>query len=263
MSTHVVIPTMHRHENLKVAIPKWLNHFDGEDTIDLYVAASEWSATDSLAAREGWPENVQVRSIHPSVQGIGAIRNYIVDEQAYYGRDVIIMSDDDIFPSPKAEFHDPFIDSEYAMLGVGCVTSYHSLLLGDRKDMMKGTDLIFARSGYGFRMFWLNVPLVMGVGNFDKNLDVCFEDAELMRQGVSNGLTWWLDPYLKASPLGKRFAEGGLAAYTGDPETREERTQANYDHLYELWPQYIKEPPSRRMAWQRMLNDYIAYWQEL
>jgi hypothetical protein len=263
--TAVYIPTMQRMHFLKKSMPKWLHSVPQKDReINLVVAESEATVTRAFLKQEGWTSDVRVIALPLDIQGIGAIREYIVEDAWDSGHATIIMSDDDVFPQKSAELsHMEAIAKDSQVLGVGCVTSYHSLLLGDRADMMKHDAPIFARAGYGFRMFALNLANVISVGNFNPELDVAFEDAELMRQGVAVGLHWYLDPLVPAGSLGKRFEPGGLAAYTSSQEDREVRTNKCYTYCHRLWPKYLAEPPKKRMSWQKMLNDFIPNWREL
>lgn len=254
---------MQRPENLRQIIPRWREHIRSIGCLNLVVARDEYPSTLAIAKASGWG-GVQVLRLPKDVQGIGAIRGWCV-EIAHHNKDAaMIMSDDDIYPHHSANLNSMHAYAKRPnILGVGCVTSYHSLLLGHRKDMVYGEDAILATAGYGFRLFALNVKNAMKVGNFDPELDVCFEDAELMRCGVRAGMRWYLDPLVKANPLGKRFEAGGIAALTGTPEERAHRTNLNYEYCYSQWPKYMAEPPRKRMGWKKMLDDYWPGWREV
>lgn len=260
----VYIPTMKRLANLFDIIPRWRVHKEFVSQINLVVSHQEYRETDTFVKKHRWTDSVSVLPLPHHVFGIGAIRNWIVTQAMHNGEHHILMADDDIYPHHSANFN--YLDEYIGLsniLGIGCITSYHSLLLGSRKDMMAGDDLILAYSGYGFRLFALNVDTAVGIGNFDTHLDVSFEDAELMRNGLWNGLRWYLDPGLKANSLGKRFEAGGIEALTGSKQERDLRTQACYAYCYNKWPQYMAEPPRKRMSWKKMLNDCLPGWESL
>lgn len=259
----VWIPTLGRPDNIRAIIPRWLQVIKDEQTIRLVVARDEASATMAIVRDGGWRDRVSVSILPRSVQGIGAIRGWIVKAAFSWGHKTLIMSDDDIYPHHSAEIaHMMWLTRQPRILGVGCVTSYHSLLLGHRKEMLNESVPILATSGYGFRLFCLNIERAIEVGNFNPFLDVSYEDAELMRQGVLRGMRWYLDPLVKAIPLGKRFEAGGIAAYTGDPEERARRTALNYELCYIMHSKYMAKPPKVRMGWKKMLDDYWPGWRE-
>lgn len=259
----VWVPTMRRPDNIREIIPRWLAVMEPKTHLWLVVAKNEAAVTAAIVAEGGWRDHVSVVRLPREVQGIGAIRGHIVKLAFQNGDRAMIMSDDDIYPHHSANLGNMRrIVRSTNILGVGCVTSYHSLLLGHRKDMLYGEEPILATSGYGFRLFAINVDRAIEVGNFNPALDVSFEDAELMRQGVRRGMRWYLDPLVKAIPLGKRFEAGGIAALTGDPEERARRTDLNYRLCYTMWSKYMAEPPKQRMSWKKMLDDYWPGWRE-
>lgn len=257
----VFIPSMGRVENLNVALPAWKKHFD---VVNYVVAADEVSQYNDRIFQLGYRGAINVIGLPERVHGIGHIRRHIVNISSTMGLETIVMSDDDIIPHKTSDFDlsDWALRDGESILGVGCTTSYHSLLLGDRKQLLAKPDLIYCASGYGFRMFGLNIPRARAIGNFDANLHTAFEDAELMRCGIAEELSWYLDPNVKGMSLGKRYSAGGLDMMAG--ELRSDMEDECFEHCKLKWPAYLSVGPSgrKRMAWQKMLTDYIPRWRE-
>lgn len=112
-------------------------------------------------------------------------------------------------------------------------------------------------------MFALNVATALEVGNFDSRLDCYGEDAELARAGISNGYPWLVHCGARAEAIGKRYDPGGMNSYISDG-TRLDRETACRKIIHDRWPSYTSGPEARpRMAWKKMLDDYIPHWRTL
>jgi hypothetical protein len=211
------------------------------------------------------PCKIELIELKLSISGMGAIRQFCIAQAEKRGYEWIIMADDDIYPhwTSNLDLIETHVLEEF-VLGMGCVVSQHDLLLGDDAWRIKEGQPIFCASGFGFRMFAVNMMNAQHIGGFDKKLDVCFEDAEFMRQGVARGFTWWLDPSLRGAPLGKRFQAGGIADMTGSSEARATRTEACHRRICELWPGYMSDPSRQpRFAWKRFIDTHLPGWRSV
>jgi hypothetical protein len=263
----VYIPTRGRWNLLCKTAPAWwevgasINYVVRRDEVKKYEAAMA-EVLPKLSTKWEKPCKIAFKVLPARVKGMGAIRDWCCQEAVRDGHDVIIMSDDDIYPHHSADLRAvEYHATNDFVIGMGCVVSQHDLLLGADAWRVKEDSPIFCASGYGFRMFALNLGSVEACGGFDPALDVCFEDAELMRQGVAGGSTWWLHPAMRAVPLGKRYASGGIADLTGSSLGREAAEVRCQSLVAERWPGFMTTPPRKPMfQWKRFMDQKLPGW---
>ena len=251
----VYIPTMGRYDNLKRIVPAWLAQ---GIQVRLVVDRSEFPQHRDLREEMGWRDRVQVLAARGS--GIGAARRFCVSHASQSQLPSIIMSDDDMRPTTEAW---PLLTeaARPGVLGIGAVRPIHDFFTGGAVSRNHG--VILCPGGWGFQLFGLNVRAAIEVGNFDSKLHTAGEDAELARNGIARGYPWLVHCDVECATIGARYAPGGINTRFREPE---DRTQAEWECLeliHKRWPIYTNPPDKRlRMAWQKMLDDYIPDWRE-
>jgi hypothetical protein len=256
----VYIPTLNRLEVLEKTVPAWLVH---DVPVVLVVDPSELKAHMRLRDRMGWGNFVEITAVKRNGMGIGYKRRHCVTHAYEMGWDSIIMSDDDHKPRESCDAQ-LLIDEalEPGVLGIGAVVQIYSRFTGGAINELSGP--ILWPGGAGFTIYGLNVETALECGNFDPRLHSFGEDAELRRQGIARGLPWRVHADVWCDALNQRNSPGGfMAKYDGDMAARHAAEIACRKLIYERWPQYVS-PPSKppRMAWQRMLTDYVPDWRK-
>jgi len=252
----VYIPTMSRYDNLMKIVPRWL---DQGIPVRLMVTQGEFQEHVIFGREAGWPLR-DVKVIMQKGIGIGAARRSCVIHARRYGLESIIMTDDDMKPVSDAR---PLLTeaARPGVLGVGAVRPIHDHFTHGAISRNKG--VILCPGGWGFQLFGLNVRTASQIGNFDALLHSYGEDAELCRLGISKGIPWRAHCDVRCDSIGARYAPGGINARFRTPELRTEAEYACLFRIHQRWPRYTN-PPNRplRVAWQRMLNDFIPDWRE-
>jgi hypothetical protein len=253
----VYIPTMSRYDNLRKIVPAWLKQ---NIPVRLVVEAAEFSAHSSFRDEQGWKGLVRVIPAPRDHLGIGYARGFCVTHARHSGLESIIMSDDDMRPVSDAW---PLLDyaENNGVLGIGAVRGIHDRFTGGAVSANRGP--ILCPGGWGFQLFALNVRTAIDVGNFDKRLHSYGEDGELCRQGIARGIPWLVHCDVKCAAIGKRYAPGGISARFARPEYRTDAERQCLAIIHDRWPAYTNRPDQPlRVAWQKMLNDYIPDWRE-
>jgi hypothetical protein len=255
----VYIPTMNRIDNLRKIIPTWL---DQEFQVRLVMERSEWKAHVTMKKQEGWDGNVYLLPLPLAGRGIGYSRNYCVQHAKNTALKAIIMSDDDLHVHSDSDAFE-LIEAAYepGVLGVGATRSLHDRFTGGAISANSG--VILCPGGWGFQLFGLNVQTALDVGNFNRKLHTIGEDAELARQGIKRGIPWLVHCDVKAVSIGKRLAPGGFSTKYRTIEERQAAERECMSIIHGIWPDYTNAPDKRlRVAWQRLLDDYIPNWRE-
>ncbi len=257
----VYIPTIGRTGNLKAIMPRWLEQ---DLQIRLIVRAGQFLEHRQLRDEMGWGKAVLVTSLPLDFAGgYGATRNYIVRHAAARGYPAAIISDDDM--RPKAGTDMSLLLDEAArngVLGVGAVRSLHDRFTGGAISRQSG--VILCPGGWGFQTFAVNVKNAITIGNFDPLLHAHGDDGEFARQGIAYGIPWRVHTDVWVEPIGVRYAAGGISSLYASREDRAAAERECMAIIYERWPKYANHPDKRfRMAWQKMLDDYIPEWREM
>jgi hypothetical protein len=253
------IVTRNRINNLKKVVPTWLER---DIPVVLVTEFSETRMHTDLIREMGWRGKVIQDGPPQPDRGIGWARNWVVRNAARQGLESFIMSDDDMKPAAGADMNLLLAEAaKPGVLGVGAVRPLHDWFSGGAITANSG--LILCPSGWGMQLFALNTRLALTVGNFDRKLDCLGEDHELMRQGIVRGFPWAVHCDIYCDAIGARYAPGGLNAYAGSTMARKAGELRCHTLLHERWPLYVSDPARpMRVAWQKMLNDYIPGWKD-
>ena len=258
MRGYVYVPTLSRLEMLQKSVPRWMEQ---GLTVRLVVPPGQWADHMALRDRMEWTD-VYVLSLPERLSyGLGAARHYIVEHAYSRGLQSIIISDDDHRPKRDTNMWDLLaaaMDPE--ALGVGASRSLTDRFNGGA--LTRNSGVILCPGGWGFTVFGLNVPNALKCGNFDPELHTFADDAELARNGIVNGLPWRMHCDVWIEQLNNRYDPGGMNSLFGeDVDKRRESERENLALLYSRWPKYVAPPDKKyRMAWSRMLTDYIPDW---
>lgn len=254
----VYIMTRSRLGNLPRIIPAWREQ---GIPVNLVVERSEYIDHLSLVNRNNW-SGVEVLPLRLENRGFGYACRSAVEHASKHRHESIIMSDDDLLPKTGSDFH-PLLEeaAKDGVLGVGATRPIHDHFTKGATARLHG--VILCPGGWGQQLYALNVPMAMELGNFDPRLTCFGEGHEMIRQGISHGIPWLVHCDVKAKPIGARYAPGGLSSlYPGNERAEEEIKCRRIIH--DRWPQYTSEPEARpRVAWAKMLNDYIPGWKHL
>ncbi len=254
----VYICTRGRINNLKKVVPRWL---DQNFRVVLVVEKREYQEHLMVT---GDYNNVYVTGLPSKDRGIGYARSRAVDHASNSRLRSIIMADDDIRPAVDSSMSLLLREAEKpGTLGVGAVLRIHDHFTGGAVTANSG--VILCPGGWGHRLYGLNVNKTMELGNYDTKLDCLGEDDELQRQGIAAGIPWLVHCDVWAESIGARNQPGGIESLTRTVTgtTRPTRELQNHMYLFKRWPEYVSCPPKKfRMAWQRMLTDYIPDWRE-
>lgn len=256
----IYIPTLGRMNNLKAIMPRWL---ESEIPIRIVVREDQYKDHMNLCREMGWRIlDVDVVRLPRGTFGYGATRNFIVRHARKMGDKSIIISDDDMRPRSGTDMGLLLDEADKPrVLGVGAVRSLHDRFTGGAISRQSG--VILCPGGWGFQTFAVNVGLVLAVGNFDPLLHTHGDDGELARNGIAHGIPWLVHTDVWVEPIGVRYAAGGISSLYPDREARAKAERENMAIIYERWPKYANHPDKRfRMAWQKMLTDYIPDWRE-
>ena len=257
MSVYII--TRNRPGNLKKVVPRWLEQ---SMHVTLVVEGSEQERHRVLVSGMGWTDKVDIISPKAVNLGVGHARRFAVANAALRRLDSIIMSDDDMRPSPGSDMGKLLREAASPkVLGIGAVRPLHDWFSGGAtKDR---NDVILCPGGWGMQLFALNVQNTEIMGSFDSLLDCFGEDHELMRNGIAAGIPWLVHCGVKCDAIGARYANGGINSYISDGD-RHAREVACRRIIHGRWPRYVSKPEdSPRMAWQKMLDDYITGWRHL
>jgi len=254
----VYIPTLNRLAALERTVPAWL---DADVPVMLVVDPSELRRHVRFRNEQGWQGYVRIARVPRNGMGIGYKRRYIVQHAYDMCWDSIIMSDDDHKPRPGSPVEELLhVAARDDVLGIGATIQIYARFTAGAINRLSGP--ILWPGGAGFSVYGLNIENALKVGSYDAALHSFGEDAELRRQGIVNGLPWRVHADVWCDAINQRNSPGGfMAKYDGDMAARTAAERQCRELIYERWPQYVS-PPSKppRMAWQRMLTDYIPDW---
>jgi hypothetical protein len=76
-------------------------------------------------------------------------------------------------------------------------------------------------------------------------------------------MPWLVHCDVKVAAIGKRYAPGGFSSKWRTTEARDMAEKECMAIVHKRWPDYTNSPDKLlRVAWQRMLDDYIPEWRE-
>jgi hypothetical protein len=253
----VYIPTLNRLEVLEKTVPVWL---DKDVPVILVVDPMERRLHVTFRNAQGWHGFVHIAAVPRNKMGIGYKRRYCVQHAYDMGWDSIIMADDDHKPRPHSDVSLLLYEAlNPATLGIGAVVQIYARFTGGAINNLGGP--ILWPGGAGFTIYGLNIENALKVGSFDPKLHSFGEDAELRRQGIVHGLPWRVHADVWCDAVNQRNSPGGFMAKYGSMDARAAGELECRKLIYERWPQYTSPPSQRpRMAWQRMLSDYVPDW---
>lgn len=253
----VYIPTRSRPGFVRRIVPRWL-----ELGLDVRLVTDDPGLLRAVKRQEDWDERVHISAT--SAYGTGAIRRSIVKRAHAAGFRSIILADDDMMPDRNSDFRALLdIASRPRVLGIGAVRPITDHFT--HGAMSANSGVILCPGGWAFGLYGLNVANAVAAGNFDPALTVHGEDAELARQGIAKlALPWLVHADVNWTSMNTRGAAGGIAAMLPDPGEREAALQECFRLLRARWGDYVNRPGSpARMAWQRMLDDFLPKWRSM
>lgn len=255
----VYIPTLDRVEMVQKTVPCWLEQ---EMPVRLVVERREYHAYNNLKNQMKWGKHVYVLPLPLAGRGMGYARKYIVTHARNTALDSIIIADDDHKPDINSDMWD-LIDeaAKPGVLGVGGVRP-----LNDRNTggfLSKHNGVILCPGGWGFTIYGLNIQTALDLGNFNPLLHTLGEDSELARQGIARGIPWRVHCNVWFKSANRRYDPGGFASKWHTLEARKLAEQECMAIIHKRWPDYTNTPDKPlRVAWQRMLDDYIPNWRD-
>ena len=258
--TVVFIPSRNRAELLEKALPKW---HEQQNVSHIYVVIER---KDYHEYRKLWQkyDKVGISVLPKSDQGINYSRNWIVQEAAELGYDKIIMSDDDIYPRPESDVRRLFEWKGLNCLGIGIMVPYYGLMFGNQTIKNEDRPLM-SKGALGKRLFSLNIPRVLAIGNFDPKLHSGWGDDELVRQGMFDlKATWYVHAGVNGVSLANRYTKGGLNDLHGENQRRREAAQdESHWIIFNRWgARYVSDPHKRMMfRWKDFMNDNVPDWE--
>jgi hypothetical protein len=255
----VYIPTLDRVNNIRSIVPYWREQ---EIPVRLVVERHQYAAYNNMKNSMNWGSSVYVLPLPLSGRGIGYARRYCVTHAKNTALESIIMSDDDMRPIHDSDMWELLDEAAKPdVLGIGATRSLHDRNTGGAISANHGP--ILCPGGWGFQLFGLNIKNALSIGNFDASLHTMCEDAELARQGIVNNMPWLVHCDVKVAAIGKRYAPGGFSSKWRTTEARDMAEKECMAIVHKRWPDYTNSPDKLlRVAWQRMLDDYIPEWRE-
>jgi hypothetical protein len=172
------------------------------------------------------------------------------------------MVDDDTRPTKgNARPLLNFAASDNAMAVAAWMPNY-GLWLPDGNAMAKFEGLVIPRPQGPDRTMALNVRLVKAAGNYDTNIDVWCDNAELNRCGIKSKQLWYIMTDLHIKSLNKHNDPGGCFTYMKAKGTDlGARMAAIHEYVYHKWgSRYINDPSKSRLIcrWQNLYTDFIG-----
>lgn len=268
----VYIHTRSRLGYLDKVLPAWFEQ-KGIGRITIVVEPGErWATYRHL--REACPGairagKVRVEPLPQADRGMGAARAWVVQHAYALGEEVIIMSDDDLYPMRGRSDARLLVNEvkDKDILGIGVCVSFYGLSLGN-DYIRESCEAVPVSGAWGYRCFALNVRMAIKAGQaygvdwaFDPALDVGWEDHEVTRMGIAQlGEGWWIHTGVMATSIGARYADGGIAALLPDREQRHRRESACHERIFVRWGErYISNPHQGRKYrcnWSKFRADH-------
>lgn len=258
----VFIPTRGRAWLLERTLPKWRQQ--EVEAVFLVVERNEYGLYREEARRY---KNVGVLRLPESDRGINYSRNWIVQEADRIGCDRLIMSDDDIYPKPDSDVRRLYEWNGLNTLGIGITVPFYGLMFGNHTIKNEDRPLM-SKGALGKRLFSLNVPRVLAIGNFDVNLHSGWGDDELVRQGMKDlEATWYVHAGVNGVSIAGRYTKGGINDLHDEDQARRQRGQEHSHRIiFARWgPRYISTPkPGGRLVcrWKLLMDDFVPGWQQ-
>jgi hypothetical protein len=242
---------------LKKTVPFWLEQ---DMQVRLVVERHEYPAHQNLKKEMKWGGDVYVLPLKLAMRGIGYSRQQAILHAKATNLKSIIMSDDDVYVHPDSDAWELIDEAEDPrVLGIGAVRSLHDRFTNGAISRNHG--VILCPGGWGFTVKGLNVQTVIDMGNFNPRLHTLGEDSELARVGISRKIPWRVHCDVKFISLNKRYDPGGFSAKWRTEEARIAASKECMAIIHKRWPDYTNPPDKKlRVAWQRMLDDYIPGW---
>src|SRR3990170_5198777 len=249
----IYIPTRKREHLLPKVIAPFLPY-----QLPIFIVTDKQFVRDVKDALGVSP--VEILSVAKQNRGIGYARAFIAEHAEEEAWSSYIMCDDD---NTLIRETDLLGMLQFAIredvLGVGAWKGTYSLFTGDsrmtRAAKRKREQAFLKAGGYGHMIFALNGDaMASGEFSFDPRLNA-YEDDELERQGIAQGIPWYIYTACQARYLGPRYAPGGLSSHRKSRATMEKEA---HEIIYKRWPEFISQPGKRfRCAWAKMVEAYI------
>jgi hypothetical protein len=263
--------TRSRLELMRKGLPHWLEQ---NVNIKVTVDPSEWDET-----REALGEFLEVELVKIPIPkatrkhrrgemkySLGWLRNFCIKRAKAEGYKSVLLSDDDLYPTTGDIGELCRVVLDHNVVGCGCSTSYHGLLLGDNGNAILKTGEAFPIAGvYGHCFYALNINNALSVGGYLEKFKSGVEDSEIQRESIAAGMPWWLHTGVHYHSMAKRYSAGGLAAALR-PEERKRQERLTHFYSFERWPDYVSDPnkSDRKVScrWRKMMDDYIPDWRD-
>lgn len=254
----VYIPTLDRLPILERTVPEWI-----KTGMPVYLVVDPMELKRHIVFRNDhvWHGQVGIVPVPRNGKGIGFKRRFIVQHADQMGYPSFVMADDDHKPREPGMAEELLLEAARDdVLGIGATVQIYARFTAGAINRLRGP--ILWPGGAGFSVYGLNVRNALAVGNFDSALYAFGEDAELRRLGITHGFPWRVHADVRVDAVNQRNSPGGfMAKFNGSMADRTSAELACRAIIYERWPQYVSPPDKPpRMAWQRMLTDYIPDW---
>lgn len=245
------------------ALPKWRQ----QDVDEIVLVVEPQQALDYKHFLTSKRPRVRMLKLPEPNRGINYSRNQIVLRATYLGCDKIIMSDDDIYPHPDSDVNRLYEWEGINTLGIGIMVPFYGLMFGNQTIKQEDRPLM-SKGALGKRLFSLNVPRVISIGNFDVRLHSGWGDDELVRQGMAAlQATWYVHAGVHGTSIAGRYTQGGINDFHQENEASRLKGQLHsHKIIYKKWgPRYISTPNNgTRMTcwWKKFMNDYVPDWEK-
>jgi hypothetical protein len=191
--------------------------------------------------------------------GIGYARWCAVAHARLKGWDTFIMADDDVYPKGDVGVLLDFVAKKKAMGCAGWMPNY-GLWIPNGNQIAKEPNLVVPMTGGPDRIFALNTAEVLRAGNFNRSLDIRYENAEINRQGIKIGYLWYVHSGVHIKMVNRPYDVGGIVAYAGSVEARKAREKRCHEVIYKVWGDKYITHPSKRYGckWKKLIEDFIG-----
>lgn len=261
MTEVVYIPTRGRWDRLEKIVESW--HYWGFTVVLVTELDQEQEAGSFYRQHVNKDGDLRILySTDKPGNGIGWVRNWIVEHAYACGYDSFVMSDDDCYPSQIHVNPMGLLEAVEAYPVLACAASHgqQNHFLGGLLDSHPN-EVVLAANGICFQLFAINANRAIKVGNFDKTLKV-YEDAEFMRSGIMHGFPWSLHTGVRMVKTGQSGDPGGIQDYI-DVRYRESTLvdQTRLALAGRHGGDMISVPPNRpRQSWAKFYDKYMPGW---
>jgi len=250
MTTQVYIPTLNRPELIEKTLPFWEKQ-DADVTLVIDPVKKQENAYAKLP--------VDKLLLPGRRMGMGAIRQFILEDATDRGLEAFVMSDDDAYPYRGNIVNLCHAVLEEDVVGCGACYSYHGLMIGN--EVLDTRTRFPIAGGYGHTLVGINVTNALFAGGYPKELTAWGEDTELQRRGIVEEMPWYYSTEVELKATAKRFAPGGLTyRYPGQQRERQELKSKKW--VAKEWPEYVSQSAGGRLRfqWKKFQNDYDPTW---